>query len=742
MRKIPSTGTEDKAVLGQGYDVSEERFAGLCVLGDRQFAGTQEATISFDKKVSETEVADSLGFSVGGKARYGLITGSLSAEFTSSSSSSDYSEVAVYSAKYQFKNQKLNYTGLTPQGQQAKGSAVGNNFVWENWEKTCGHEFVEQVVQGASLYISIKIEFSTKASKTAFDAQFSLSGPMFEVGGKLSTASKQFGKTASISIQAYQLGGDVAKLSQALNANLGDKPEVKAIAVCSMDNPDACLQLLNGAIKYATDEFPKQINPALGADNPAGPADLIYITKPWSDLALYSPPAIIADGVKTAREDLSFQFERNLKYRNRVRALQTGPLRLSPAQQTKIELIDTIVSDNLKLIDETANICYSQMDRCVAKVDECKTLLKSFNEEDFDVHPESIAQWYEIKDLPSTLQEVRRVMNGLEELVKDRVNNWAEIKEEDKGTLIEKILKNEENIVLYSLGISSTEYLTWLLSLPSLTTINLFSNQITDISSLSFLTNLTNINLISNQITDISPLSSLNNLTNIYLNSNQITDIAPLSSLNNLLDVALGINQITDITPLSSLTNLTKIYLHSNQVTDITPLSSLTNLAYIDLSSNQVTDISPLSSLLKLSSLKIASNPIENFKIENSATDFFKNLFFTADKISIVKSYNRIWLVDGLTTYTGVLTRRGKSNVFDAQWSSSDGSTSNEVMVLTGMDLKDLTFRLKLQPPAGFLNYDYAGTLTSDGQQVVLGKVYSFGPGSNPEYDWTAEVIK
>ncbi len=104
MRKIPTTGNEDKAVLGQGYDVNEERFAGLCVLGDRQFAGTQESSVSFDKKVSETEVADSLGFSVGGKARYGMITGSLSAEFASSSSSSDYSEVAVYSAKYQFKN--------------------------------------------------------------------------------------------------------------------------------------------------------------------------------------------------------------------------------------------------------------------------------------------------------------------------------------------------------------------------------------------------------------------------------------------------------------------------------------------------------------------------------------------------------------------------------------------------------------------------------------------------------------
>jgi Leucine Rich repeats (2 copies) len=719
MRKIPSTGTEDKAVLGQGYDVSEERFAGLCVLGDRQFAGTQEATISFDKKVSETEVADSLGFSVGGKARYGLITGSLSAEFTSSSSSSDYSEVAVYSAKYQFKNQKLNYTGLTPQGQQAKGSAVGNNFVWENWEKTCGHEFVEQVVQGASLYISIKIEFSTKASKTAFDAQFSLSGPMFEVGGKLSTASKQFGKTASISIQAYQLGGDVAKLSQALNANLGDKPEVKAIAVCSMDNPDACLQLLNGAIKYATDEFPKQINPALGADNPAGPADLIYITKPWSDLALYSPPAIIADGVKTAREDLSFQFERNLKYRNRVRALQTGPLRLSPAQQTKIEHIDTIVSDNLKLIDETANICYSQMDRCVAKVDECKTLLKSFNEEDFDIHPETIAQWYEIKDLPSTLQKVREIMDQLESLVKNRVNNWNEVKPEDKGDLIGKLLEDDEEISLGMAGISNLTQLSWLSSLPRLTKLYLWSNQ----------------------IKDITPLSSLTSLTTIYLHVNQIKDISPLSSLINLTEISLDSNQINDISPLSSLTNLTKITLSENPLTDISPLLSLPNLAEISLSSNQIKDITPLSSLLKLRTVFFDRDVgIENCKIENSATNFFKNLFFVADKISIVKSRK---ISDGLLTYTGILTRQGKSNLFDAQWSSSNGTTSNEVMIFRGMRLSDLNFEIHLKESEFPSTYVYKGTLTSDAQQFMSGTFFSgFRKEINPAYDWIAKVIE
>lgn len=152
--EIQSASRTEKAVLGEGYNLKEEVFAGECVLGTPQYVGTQEANINFQRSMSTTELADSLGFSIGGKARYGLISASMSAKFASESFSSDYSEIMIYSARYKFKNAKLNYTGLTPVGERAKGSSADSNFVWENWEKTCGHEYVEQITLGASLCIS------------------------------------------------------------------------------------------------------------------------------------------------------------------------------------------------------------------------------------------------------------------------------------------------------------------------------------------------------------------------------------------------------------------------------------------------------------------------------------------------------------------------------------------------------------------------------------------------------------
>ena len=68
-------------------------------------------------------------------------------------------------------------------------------------------------------------------------------------------------------------------------------------------------------------------------------------------------------------------------------------------------------------------------------------------------------------------------------------------------------------------------------SLTNLTTLELWYNQITDISALRSLTNLTTLELWYNQITDISALRSLTNLTTLDLENNQITALCVLGEL-------------------------------------------------------------------------------------------------------------------------------------------------------------------------------------------------------------------
>ena len=67
------------------------------------------------------------------------------------------------------------------------------------------------------------------------------------------------------------------------------------------------------------------------------------------------------------------------------------------------------------------------------------------------------------------------------------------------------------------------------------------------------LSNLSRLNLYNNQITDITPLSGLTNLTALDLNNNQIADITPLSALTKLTYLTLENNQITDLNLSSEL---------------------------------------------------------------------------------------------------------------------------------------------------------------------------------------------
>ena len=146
--------------------------------------------------------------------------------------------------------------------------------------------------------------------------------------------------------------------------------------------------------------------------------------------------------------------------------------------------------------------------------------------------------------------------------------------------------------------------------MTNLTQLELWGNNLSDISVLSGLTNLTQLYLSYNQITDISPLLSLTNLTQLYLGNNQIVDISPLSGLTNLTQLYLRDNQIADISPLLGLTNLTGLSLHVNQIADISPLSGLTNLTDLSLRDNQIADISPLSGLTNLTQLYLGNNQI------------------------------------------------------------------------------------------------------------------------------------
>ena len=88
----------------------------------------------------------------------------------------------------------------------------------------------------------------------------------------------------------------------------------------------------------------------------------------------------------------------------------------------------------------------------------------------------------------------------------------------------------------------------------------------------------------------ILSLSGLNSLENLDLFDNQVGDISALSGLANLEVLNFQRNAISDVSPLSGLSRLRTLDLHRNQVSDVSALIGLPLLEWLDLRINPLSE--------------------------------------------------------------------------------------------------------------------------------------------------------
>ncbi len=178
--------------------------------------------------------------------------------------------------------------------------------------------------------------------------------------------------------------------------------------------------------------------------------------------------------------------------------------------------------------------------------------------------------------------------------------------------------------------------------------LNLYFNQIKDISDLSYLKELKILNIRDNQISNIFSLNKLNKLIILGLMGNKINDISVLSELTQITELYLGDNQVRDISVLSNLIKLTKLSLWNNQIKDISALSNLIKLTKLDLCNNQIKNIFPLSNLIKLTELYLGDNRIEDISSLSDLIQLIK-LDLSGNsirEISFLKNLRQITLID------------------------------------------------------------------------------------------------
>ena len=116
----------------------------------------------------------------------------------------------------------------------------------------------------------------------------------------------------------------------------------------------------------------------------------------------------------------------------------------------------------------------------------------------------------------------------------------------------------------------------------------------------------------SKNIANLTGLESAKNLTTLNLSTNQIIDISPLKNLP-LQYLYLGSNLVGSgdwQSTIATLTDLRTLTLHYNGITSIPSFGEQTNLQYLYLYNNNITDLCPLKDhLTKLRSLRVQNNP-------------------------------------------------------------------------------------------------------------------------------------
>lgn len=187
-----------------------------------------------------------------------------------------------------------------------------------------------------------------------------------------------------------------------------------------------------------------------------------------------------------------------------------------------------------------------------------------------------------------------------------------------------------------------------------MSTINYLTAQnkgIKTLAGLQYCINLTALDLYGNNISDITYLAGLRNLVNLNLGDNThlkadsagyesyLSNIKALANLTNLTTLSVFKNAVTDITPIKNLTSLTSLYIDNNKISftlDATNkdnnkaiskniankdsiFNNLTNLKILFISNNNLKDfdLSFLAVLTNLTTLNLKDckiNSIENLR--------------------------------------------------------------------------------------------------------------------------------
>ncbi|CAL5994464.1 Conserved_hypothetical protein [Hexamita inflata] len=149
--------------------------------------------------------------------------------------------------------------------------------------------------------------------------------------------------------------------------------------------------------------------------------------------------------------------------------------------------------------------------------------------------------------------------------------------------------------------------------------------------------------------TNIDAIGKINNVSTLELTSCCLFDITWIGKLQNLTELNVSDNKIEDLSALATLYKLCKLNICQNSVQDVSSLSGLILMKVLDISRNRVSSIECLKSLNSLTYFNMSNNNILNIGICAQMSDLqilHLNNNIIADFIPIlrIKNFKFTWI--------------------------------------------------------------------------------------------------
>jgi Leucine-rich repeat (LRR) protein len=164
------------------------------------------------------------------------------------------------------------------------------------------------------------------------------------------------------------------------------------------------------------------------------------------------------------------------------------------------------------------------------------------------------------------------------------------------------------NLETFNVEDGELEDASGIVNVPSLKSLGLAYNHLTQVPPLDNLTALENLYVPDNQLTVLPDLSALSLLKQFYCYGNQLTALPALSHMTALESLQCQNNPLTELPDLSELTALRYLYCNDTLLAALPDLTGLGELYYLVCNDSQLTQLSDLTGLSKLRYVRIHNN--------------------------------------------------------------------------------------------------------------------------------------